>query len=75
MGYINQPADLKTIFGDLDARLRKLETAVRFTAPPVDFSTNTPTNPRVGDMFYDTHSERIVYWNGTIWHKLNQATL
>jgi hypothetical protein len=75
MGYINQPADLKTIFSDLDARLRKLETAVRFTAPSVNFATNEPANPRIGDIFYDTNSERLVYWNGTSWHKLNQATL
>ena len=63
------------MFADIDARLRKLENAQRFTAPVVDFSTNTPSNPRVGDIFYDTHSQRLVYWNGTIWHKLNQATL
>ena len=74
MGYNNQPADLKTIFADLDSRLRKLETAVRFTAPPVDFSTNMPANPRQGDIFYDTDSERLVYWNGTAWFKITQTS-
>ena len=49
MPYMNQPQDLNRIFTDIDSRLRKLETAVRFTAPNVDFSTNTPTNPRPGD--------------------------
>jgi hypothetical protein len=73
MAYINQPPELKTMFQDIYNRLAKLETAQRFTAPSVDFSTDTPTNPRVGDIFYDTDSERLVYWNGTVWHKLNQS--
>ena len=58
------------MFADLDSRLRKLETAVRFTAPNVDFSTNTPTNPRIGDQFYDTDAELMKYWNGTQWVEL-----
>jgi hypothetical protein len=75
MAYINQPPDLKTMFQDIYNRLAKLETAQRFTAPSVDFSTDTPTNPRVGDLFYDTNSQRIVYWNGTAWYKLTQTAL
>jgi hypothetical protein len=75
MGYINQSPDLHQMFSDIYDRLRLLETAQRFTAPVVDFATNEPSNPRVGDIFYDTDSEHLVYWNGTIWHKLNQATL
>lgn len=70
MPYMNQPQDLFRIFSDLDARLRKLETAVRFTAPNVDFATSTPTNPRVGDQFYDTNAELMKYWNGTQWVEL-----
>jgi hypothetical protein len=65
MAYINQPPDLRVIFNDIYQRLLKLETAVRFTAPNVNFLTNTPTNPRVGDIFYDTNSNRIKYWNGS----------
>jgi hypothetical protein len=75
MGYINQTPDLHTIFSDLDSRLRKLETAVRFTAPVVDFSTDTPANPRQGDIFYDTDSQRMVYWSGSAWYKLTQTAL
>lgn len=75
MAYINQPPDLRVMFQEIYNRLNKLETAQRFTAPSLDFSTNTPTNPRVGDIFYDTNSERLVYWNGTLWHKLNESTL
>lgn len=75
MAYINQPPNLKTMFQDIYNRLSKLETAQRFTAPSVNFDTNTPTNPRVGDLFYDEDSEHIVYWNGTVWHKLNQSAL
>lgn len=67
MAYINQPADLRAYFADIENRLRKLETAQRFTTPNVDFSTNTPTNPRIGDQFYDTDAQLIKYWNGTQW--------
>jgi hypothetical protein len=70
MAYINQPPELKTMFQDIYNRLSKLETAQRFTAPSVDFSTNTPTNPRVGDQFYDTDAELMKYWNGTQWVEL-----
>jgi hypothetical protein len=65
MAYINQPFDLRMIMSDLDQRLRKLETAQRLTAPNVDFDTSTPTNPRVGDMYYDTDATMLKYWNGT----------
>jgi len=75
MAYINQPPDLFMMFQDLNDRLRKLETAVRFTAPNVDFSTNTPTNPRVGDQFYDTDAELMKYWNGTAWVELADNNL
>ena len=67
MAYINQPIDLRLAFDALKDRLRKLETAVRFTAPNVDFATNTPTNPRIGDIFYDTDAQLLTYWNGTAW--------
>jgi hypothetical protein len=65
MAYINQPPDLRVIFNDIYQRLLKLETAVRFTAPNVNFLTNTPTNPRVGDIFYDTNSNSVKCWNGS----------
>lgn len=74
MAYINQPPDLRIIFQDLDTRLRKLELAQRFTAPNVDFSTNTPTNPRTGDIFFDTNSGKLVFWNGTNWRKITDTT-
>ena len=70
MAYINQPPELKTMFQDIYNRLNKLETAQRFTAPNVDFATNTPTNPRIGDQFYDTDAELMKYWNGTQWVEL-----
>jgi hypothetical protein len=65
MAYINQPEDLRRMFQDIDARLRLIETATRFTAPNVDFATNTPSNPRIGDQYYDTDAELMKYWNGT----------
>jgi hypothetical protein len=75
MAYINQPPDLFMMFQDLNDRLRKLETAVRFTAPNVDFATNTPTNPRIGDQFYDTDAELMKYWNGTSFVELADNNL
>jgi hypothetical protein len=67
MAYVNQPFDLRMIFSDLDQRLRKLETAQRLTAPNVNFATSTPTNPRIGDMYYDTDADLLKYWNGSSW--------
>lgn len=55
MAYINQPPDLRTIVATLDARLRLLETATRFTFPAV---TSDPTNPRIGDAWLNTTSNQ-----------------
>jgi hypothetical protein len=75
MAYINQPPELRAMFSDLDQRLRKLELAVRFTNPNVDFSTNTPTNPRVGDQYYDTDADLLKYWNGSAWVEIADSNL
>jgi hypothetical protein len=64
MAYINQPEDLRRMFQDIDARLRKIETATRFTAP--DVSTE-PTYPRTGDIIFDNTPDQMKYWNGTEW--------
>lgn len=65
MGYINQPFDFKTYFDDIFSRLRKLETAGRFTVPIV---TTDPTAPRNGDMWYNSTSSQLKFRNsaGTI---------
>ena len=39
MAYINQPPDLRQLFADLSDRLRKLETATRFTFPKLEWRT------------------------------------
>lgn len=75
MAYINQPPDLRVLFSDLDQRLRKLELAQRLTAPNVDFTTSTPTNPRIGDIFYDTDADLLKYWNGTAWVEIADNNL
>lgn len=75
MPFINLPPTVSQYMRDLDSRVRALETAYRFNAPNIDFSTNTPTNPRTGDMYYNTHISQLVYWNGTDWKKLNQANM
>lgn len=65
MGYINQPFDLRAYFDDILSRVRKLETAQRFTVPIV---TTDPTNPRNGDMWYNSTSSQLKFKNsaGTI---------
>jgi len=65
MGYINQPFDFKTFFDDIFSRLRKLETAGRFTVPIV---TTDPTAPRNGDMWYNSTTSQLKFKNsaGTI---------
>jgi hypothetical protein len=64
MGYINQPFDLRIFAQDIYARLNKLETAQRFTAPDV---SNQPAYPRIGDIIFNNTDEMLQYWNGTDW--------
>ena len=65
MAYINQPADMRSIFADLEKRLRLLETATRFTFPAV---TSDPVNYRIGDAWLNTTSNqaKIVDSTGTV---------
>jgi hypothetical protein len=65
MAFINQPPDLRTLFEDLNNRLRLLETATRFTFPNV---TTDPTNPRKGDAWLNTttNQAKIVDNSGTV---------
>jgi hypothetical protein len=65
MGYVNQPMDLRTVFAVLDDRLRKLETAQRFTFPNV---SSDPSNPRKGDAWLNTttNQAKIVDATGTV---------
>jgi hypothetical protein len=64
MGYINQPFDLRIFAQDIYARLNKLETAQRFTAPDV---ASQPAYPRVGDIIYNNNVDMLQYWNGSDW--------
>ena len=65
MGYINLTPNLRDMFQDIESRLRKLETATRFTFPAV---TSDPTNPRIGDAWLNITSNqaKIVDKNGTV---------
>ena len=56
MSYINQPPDLRQIFDDLDQRLKKIETAQRFTSPAV---ATDPVNYRNGDIWLNTGSAAL----------------
>lgn len=73
MAYINQPPDLRLIFHELTNRLGKLERAQRFTAPNVNITTTPPSNPRTGDIFFDTATNKLVFWNGTNWRKITDS--
>jgi len=72
MPYINQPPDLFQTFQAIYDRLRKLETAVRFTAPDV---ATLPTYPRTGDIVYNNTTELMQYWNGTAWVEIADNNL
>jgi len=56
MGYLNFPPNLKDIFDDIYARVRKLETAQRFTAPVV---AADPANTRKGDIWLNTTTNSL----------------
>jgi hypothetical protein len=75
MPYINLPPTVSEIFWEQDKRIARLETAYRFNAPNINFTTNTPTNPRVGDIYYNTAINKLVYWNGTNWYKLTETLM
>ena len=65
MGYLTFPPNVRDIFDDLYSRIRKLETAQRFTVPIV---ATDPTNYRNGDMWINstTNVLKIVDSVGTI---------
>jgi hypothetical protein len=65
MGYLTFPPNIRDIFDDLYSRIRKLETAQRFTVPIV---ATDPTNYRNGDMWYNSTSSTLKFVNsaGTI---------
>jgi hypothetical protein len=65
MAYINQPPSMQSLFNDLSNRIAKLENAQRFTAPNIDFATSPPSNPRVGDIFFDTDALVLMFWDGS----------
>lgn len=65
MAYINQPPDMRSIFADLEKRLRLLETATRFTFPAV---TSDPVDYRIGDAWLNTttNQAKIVDSTGAV---------
>ena len=75
MPYINLPPTVSELFWSLENRIRRLETAYRFNAPNIDFTTNTPTNPRVADIYYDTNADLLKYWNGYAWVEIADNNL
>jgi hypothetical protein len=58
MPTINLPPNLRQIFELINARLQKLETGKRFTAPNV---ATDPSAPVVGDVWLNTTSNQLKY--------------
>jgi hypothetical protein len=56
MPYLNFPPNLKDMFDDIYTRIRKMETAQRFTFPVV---TSDPTNTRKGDAWINSTSNTL----------------
>lgn len=75
MPYINLPPIMSQLIDDLDKRLRRLETAYRFNAPAVDVTNNPPANVNEGDIYFNTHTNHLVFWNGTAWKRVNDSNL
>lgn len=67
MPYINLPPVVSELFWGLEKRIGRLENAYRFNAPSVPFLPTPPSNSREGDIFFDTSSMTMKYWNGTDW--------
>ena len=65
MSYLNLPPAFKDMIDDILSRIRKLETAQRFTVPVV---ATDPTNRRNGDMWINstTNTLKAVDSTGTI---------
>jgi len=65
MSYLNLPPAFKDMIDDILSRIRKLETAQRFTVPVV---ATDPTNRRNGDMWINSTSNtlKVVDSTGTI---------
>lgn len=62
MPFVNYPPSLKDLFDDISNRVRKLETAQRFTAPNV---TADPANLRNGDVWLNTTSNTLKWYDNT----------
>jgi hypothetical protein len=56
MPYVNQPPLIRDMFTALDDRLKRLETAARFTIPVV---ATDPTYTRNGDMWINSTSNTL----------------
>ena len=62
MPFINNLPKLSAMFDDIDKRVRRLETAYRFSAPVVN---GTPSYLKNGDMWVDSTTGKLyAYYNG-----------
>lgn len=62
MAFINLPDSLRSLFQGLETRILRLEMATRFTAPNV---ATDPTDPRKGDIWFNTTSNTWKGYDGT----------
>ena len=75
MPYINLPPVVSEMFWELDRRIRALETAYRFNAPNYDITNDAPANVNTGDIYFDTDSNHLVFWDGTDCKRVNDSNL
>ena len=75
MPFINLPPVVSEMFWELDRRIRALETAYRFNAPNYDVTNTPPANVNRGDIYLNTHTNHLVFWNGTAWKRVNDSNL
>jgi len=75
MPFINLPPVVSEMFWELDRRIRALETAYRFNAPNYDITNDAPTNVNPGDIYFNTDTNHLVFWNGTDWKRVNDSNL
>jgi hypothetical protein len=67
MPVTNRPPDLGAMVQALSARLDRLERPAISGPPTTCTSTTRPTSPFVGQLIFETDTDRSWSWNGAVW--------
>jgi hypothetical protein len=63
MPFINLPPTISKLFDEMNKRISRLETSIRFSAPVVNGS---PTYLKDGDIWIDSNTGKMyAYYNGS----------